>query len=300
VAGAGIALLSLWPGGVTGGQEVLTIPELEGLYRGAVAGYEEAFEVLEVLNSQNDRAYQEFTAARLAGDEAATNEAYEAIIRLGPELRLAVDRVDEKARELREALERLLAAHASFLEELLDREARTTDPDSLRELEPRMRDTSRRIQELRELEDPPVTLEPLATVDAEPRDSPERLRAKADYLERTANQYESLFDFNQERLEAYRRDQTLLRRAGDVLADNSRFGDQALPVRPPGGRTVPPPDQTGTPVGADTTGVVGMPLTLEDRIAALEAVQEEITERIQIILVRARNLRRLAGGEWAW
>ena len=39
---------------------------------------------------------------------------------------------------------------------------------------------------------------------------------------------------------------------------------------------------------------------IEDRIAALEAVQEEITERIQIILVRARNLRRLAGGEWAW
>lgn len=283
------------PGEVALGQEALTIPELEGLYRSALAGYEEAFEVLEVLTSQSDRAYQEFTAAQAAGDEQAINRAYERTLVLGPELRLAEERVEEKAQELRDARDRLLGGHAAHLEELLAEETAATNPDSIRELGVFIRDTSRRMQELRDLEDPPVTLPPLAPIDAEPRDGPEQLRAKAGLLERTATQYESMFAYNQERLVAYRRDEALLRRAEDALADNTRFGDQVLPVRTPAR-----PGQAETPIVADTTGVGGVPLTLEERIEALEAVQGAITERIQIIRVRAQNLRRLAGGEWAW
>jgi hypothetical protein len=295
LAGAVVGLGFLLPGEAALGQEELTIPELEDLYRSAEAGYQEAFGVLEVLTSRSDRAYQEFTAARLAGDEQAMDRAYESQMVLGPQLRQASDRVEEKARELSAALDRLLEAHARYLTELIAADSMATDPDSIRELGIFMRDTSRRIQELRDREDPPVTLPPLALVDAEPRDTPARLRQKAAFLERSVTQYESLFAYNQERLDAYRRDQALIRRAEDVLADNTRFGDLVLPVRTPARS-----GQADPPVAADTTGVAGAPLTLEERIEVLEAVQGDIEERIQTIRVRAENLRRLAGGEWAW
>jgi hypothetical protein len=40
-------------------------------------------------------------------------------------------------------------------------------------------------------------------------------------------------------------------------------------------------------------------MTLEQRIQDLELLQEEITERIETIRLKAATLRRLAGGEWA-
>lgn len=283
------------PMGRAQGQEELTRDELERLYQSAGAGYVEAFRVLEVLNSQNERAYEEYEAARAAGDEQATNQAYERIFELGPAMRLAEGRVEEKARELRDARDRLLEGHAQYLRELLAADSAATDPDSVLELGVFIRDTSRRIQELRDLEDPPVTLPPLALLNAEPQDSPQRLRQKAGLLERTATSYERLLADNRERLDDYRRDHALIRRAEDALADNTRFGDLVLPVRTPAR-----PGQADPPVAADTTGVVGVPLTLEERIAALEAIQGDIEDRIQAIRVRAQNLRRLAGGEWAW
>ena len=54
------------PMGRAQGQEELTRDELERLYQSAGAGYVEAFRVLEVLNSQNERAYEEYEAARAA------------------------------------------------------------------------------------------------------------------------------------------------------------------------------------------------------------------------------------------
>jgi prefoldin subunit 5 len=50
----------------------------------------------------------------------------------------------------------------------------------------------------------------------------------------------------------------------------------------------------------DTTLAEGAPLSLEDRIEAMEALQEEITQRIQELQARARTIRlRAGGGEWA-
>jgi hypothetical protein len=96
-----------------------------------------------------------------------------------------------------------------------------------------------------------------------------------------ANRYEEQNAFLTRRLEGLRREQTLIRRSRDFYADRVRFGD-----RPPGGSREPrtePPSQD-----------------YEERITELEALQQEINESIQILRIRAADLRRLAGGEWAW
>jgi len=281
------------------GQENLTLPELEGVYRRAQAGYEEAFAALEVLSSQFDRASQDVLRAQAAGDQAAMNRAYEETVQLGPRMRLARRRVEEKVEELRVAREELLDAQAEYLEELLRQTQAATDPAEQRALAVFVADTRTRIQELRNLEDPPVTLEPLPDINAEPRDGPVELRAKATILEVTAAQYEEQHALNESQLEGLRRDQRLLRRSDDFLAGISRFDDPSVPVGPPGSRAVPVPGQTTPPPGADSLGVQGGFLTLEQRIQALETLQEEITQRIENIRVRAQTLRRLAGGEWA-
>lgn len=287
----------LWP--VEAQEEELTIPELEGLYRSAMAGYEEAYQVLEVLTSRFDRASRDFAEAGAADDREAMNEAYAETVRIAPLRREAQRRVDVKIQELREARERLLSAHARHLEELLGQADTASDPVTQRELAAFVADTDTRIRELRSMEDPPGTLEPLAPINAEPRDGPAELRQKAALLEGTASQYQEQFAYNQEELEALRRDQNLLRRSDDFLADFRRFDDPSLPVRPPGNRNVPPPDRVQRPPEADSLPSEEGFLTLEERIERLELLQEEIRRRIETIQARAARLRDLAGGEWA-
>lgn len=280
-------------------QEELTLPELEGLYRSAMAGYEEAFEVLEVLSSQFDRASLDFSAALVAGDEAAQNRAYAVVLRIAPQRRQAVRRVEDKAQELLVARDRVLDANAQYLTDLLTQADTASNPADQRFLATFVTDTRNRIRELRNLENPQVTLEPEPDINWEPRDGPAVLRAKATILEVTANQYEEQYAYYARQLERLRRDQSLDRRSGDFLAGITRFDDPTVPVGPPGARTIPPPGQVQPPPGADSLGIEGGFLTLEQRIQALEVLQEEITQSVQNMRVRAEVLRRRAGGEWA-
>lgn len=299
VAAVSWALLLAGPFTGAAGQVALTLPELDGLYRSAVSEYDAAFQALEVLSSQQDRADRDFAAALAAGNEAATNRAYGEILRIGPQRRQAARRVEDKAQELIMARERLLDANAQYLTELLTQAAAASDPMEQRVLATFVADTRNRITELRNLEDPQVTLEPVPDINAEPRDGPAELRNKATILDLTAGQYEEQHTYYQRQLEGLRRDQSLLRRSGDFLADFTRFDDPTVPVGPPGTRTVPSAGQVPPARGADSLGVEGGFLTLEQRIRALVVLQEELNQRIETIRVRANDLRRLAGGEWA-
>lgn len=280
------------------GQEEFTLPELEGFYRAVLAEYEGAFELLEVLESQFDGASQALTDALAAEDEAGMNAAYAETQRIASLRRQQQRRVEEKADELREARRRLLDGTAEYLEELLAQADTASNPVMQGNLAVFVADTRNRITELRNLEDPQVTLEPEPEINYEPRDGPADLRNKANVLEVRATQYEEQFAFNERQLEGLRRDQSLLRRSEDFLADRARFDNLTVPVGPPTSRTVPVPGQAQPP-GADSLGTGGGLLTLDQRIQALEVLQQEITERIQTIRVRAETLRRLAGGEWA-
>ncbi len=279
-------------------QEEFTIPELEGLFRGAEAAYEAAFEALALLTSQGDRLDQTFATALAAGDEEAMNAAFGEIRLLAPQRRAAQNRVEEKAGEVRDARERLLGALRNYLEDLRLQTLDVLDPDTQTELETFILDTGFRIQELRTLDEPQVVLEPLPNLDEEITDSPSDLRNKANMLDFTAGQWEAQLAYNQDQLEDLRREQDLLRWRRDFLADRGRFGDQP-PVGPPGVQTVPQPGQAQPP-GADSLGTEIVFQSVEERIQLLEVFQEELTANIQIIRVRAQRLRRKAGGEWAW
>jgi hypothetical protein len=282
-------------------QEELTLLELEGEYRVALADYEAAFQRFEILSDQFDAAQRDFASATADGDEGARREAYERTFRIASERRQAQRRVENEVAQLREIRERLLNATAAQLEEFLAVARTATDPLNQEELRTFITDTRNRITELRDVEDPPVTLEPEPDITIEPRDGPERLRQKATLLEFTATQYTEQFAYNERQLEGLRRDQSLLRRSGDFLAGITRFDDPTVPVGAPGTREVRPPGQDQPPPIADSLRAPGPPLTVEQKIEALEALQEEITERIQSVLNRARTFRlRAGGGEWAW
>lgn len=300
VATGSIALLVIGTGVGASAQEELTLLELQGEYRVALADYDAAFQRFEILSDQFDSASRDFSSATDAGDEAAQREAYERTYRIAMERRLAQRRVEAEVAQLRELRERLLSVTAAHLEDLLAVADTATDPVSGEELAAFIADTGNQIRELRDVEDPPVTLEPEPDINIELRDSPEQLRQKATLLEFAATQYTEQFAYNERQLEGLRRDQSLLRRSRDFLADFTRFDDPAVPVGAVN-REVTPPGQDQPPPIADSLGVQGAPLTFEQKIEALEALQGEITERIQNVLSRAQLLRRRAGGgEWAW
>lgn len=293
-----VVFLAGLPQGPVQAQEEFTIPELEGLFRGAEAAYVAAFESLSLLSSLSDRNQQAFNTAQTLGDEDAMNAAFGENIRLSPMMRAAQDRVEEKAREVTEARERLMEGHRDYLEELRLQALDTVDTDTLAQLGTFIQNTRFQIQELRSLEDPQVILEPLPELDEEAFDSPADLRLKANMLDFKVGQWEAEFTYNLDRLEDLRQEQDLLRWSGDFLADRGRFGDQP-PVSLPPVQDVSQPGQAQPP-GADSLGVEVEYLSVEERIEILEALQEELTGNIQIIRVRAQRLRRKAGGDWAW
>jgi len=281
-------------------QEVLSVPELDAAYRVAESYYELAFRQLENLSARFERVSSALSAAITEGDEAEQADLYIEQFDIGQELRGEQRRVSEKAQELRDARAAYLDGLAVELEHAMELAAVTTDSTARAALQNTVGNTRSKMEELYEMEDPPETLEPLPEMNAEPRDGPVELRYKADVLELRATMYEEQRAYNDRRLESLRRDQRLLRMADDFVAGINLFDDATSPVRAGASRNDPPPDAARAGAAADSLAAEGVPLTLEQRIAGLELLQEAITEAIQTIRVRAVTLRRLAGGEWAW
>jgi len=250
-------------------------------YEIADLDYQSAFRALEVQETRFTEASQRLNNAIDSGDDAAANVAYGDILRIRGERLQAQRRVEETAESLRETKRRLLEATALYLEELLSQADTATNPVAQRDIAGLIPDIRNQIATLQNAVDPPVTVEPLPEMNVERRDGPTELRAKAGILEFAANQYEEQHAYFQGQLEDLRRDQSLLRRSRDFLDGVGRFDDTRVPVGPPETRSDRPPE------------------TFEEKIQALETLQEEITRWIQNIRVRAADLRRLAGGQWA-
>jgi hypothetical protein len=273
-------------------QEELTLAELELAYRSSLDEYRAAFQALEVLESRFNRASQAFDSARAAGDKGRQEQALAITYQLGPERRLQALRVEEKARDLRVARDRLLDARAAHLEELLRQAEQARNADERQELAILVRDMRNQIAELRALEDPEVVLEPEPNIFIEPRDGYEEIRIKADMLDGRGVQYEELLAEIDRQLEGLRRDLRLMRQSDDFVAGVERFGDLRLPVGPPGARSDRDPALTQPSPGGDSPGAEERPLTLEERIQALVVTREEVAERIERIRVKAESFRR--------
>ncbi len=278
LAALALSALSVIDSPAAGAQED-RIVQLEFAHDQAEASYEAALAELNGREVEYVTTSQAFDNALAAGN-AEANQAYVAI-QQALWLRSRAERqLGARAAELRDARRNLLEARRLYLGELLAQAAIETDPVEQRNLAVFVDNTSQEMARLRALPEPRVTLEPLPEINVETTDGPIELRRKAGILEFAANRYEEQQAYFQQRVEDLRTDQSLFRRSSDFLADRVRFGDRP-PVGAPTGRTLPPPE------------------LLDQQIQELEMLQEDLTTRIQTIRIRAADLRRLAGGEWA-
>ena len=250
-------------------------------YTQAEANYDAALAEVRGREVQYATASQTFEEARTAGDEGELNQAYLAVSQaLG--LRAQAERqLEDRAQELRDARRNLLEARRIYGEDLLAQVETETDPVAARAIAAFVEHNNAEILRIRALPEPEITLEPLPEYDIEVRDGPVELRTKAGLLEFEANRYQEQQEYFQQQLDDLRRDQELFRRSSDFLADRSRFGDRP-PVGAQGGQSVPPPEQ------------------LDQQIQTLEMRLNDLTQRIETILIRAADFRRRAGGGvWA-
>ncbi len=294
-----LSLLALSAPAQARAQDVLTLTDRESLYLAARGEHQSALQTLEVLMSRYNRAAQEFAQARASGDQDRINTAFTEVTERSREVLSQERRVAALEVGLQEARRSYREALSARLDSLLGERDRTQDPQELVELAVLLTEVNNRYQELlQEEEDPRVRLEPDPDIPRDPRDGPEDLRRKAAQLEFRATQYEALLREIDLRLGEFRQTLRRNRDLGDFLTGLDRYGDTRLPVVPPGARTVPPTNPGQGPPGADTAGGGGSPLTLEERIANLEADRERVVERIRQTRARAEEFR--GGGFLGW
>ncbi len=243
----------------------------------AVANYEAAELAARGREVDYEEASRIFVEAQNAGDEEALNQAFVEVQR-ALNLRVQADReLEQRAEELREARRNLLEAKRIYTRDLLARAELETDPVELRAISVYLDNNNQEIARIRLLPEPEITLEPLPGLEFETTDGPVELRQKAGVLDFQANRYQEQLDYFQQQLDDLRSEQDLFRRSSDFRADRSRFGDRP-PVGAQAGQNAPRPEQ------------------LDQQIRELEAFQEELTRRIEIIKTRAADFRRRAGG----
>lgn len=285
---------------LAGAQDVLTIQELELQYTARVQQHEAAYAHWEVLESRFIRALDSLTAATASGNEDRQNAAFTRTQQLGEEIQLQERRVAELAGEVEEARNQLLDALKERLDSLIVQVEATEDPEERRELTAILDDRNNRYLALRAEEDPETTLEPMREMTIDPRDTPEIILRKAETLELRGARYEAQLAEVGQRLEALREDQRRARTVRDFVAGLERYDDTRLPVVSPGGRPGTATDPSGRPSGADSLGVEGPAMTLEERIESLERVRGELERRLEEIQAKAERFRdaaRRRGGE---
>lgn len=279
-----------------GAQQDFNTLVLEPEYRRAQAEYDAAFNALVALEGRLNQALEDLDRARASEDEARMTRAYNLVLTLSGDLREQRRRVDQKASELRDARFQLLQALRRRVDALIAQvDSARTEADSA-SLAAILEDVNNRRMELLSEEEPETALEPMRDITISPTDLPIDIRRKAATLDFRADQHEAQLLGIDRRLEELRQDQRRSRFVSDFLSGVERYGDTRLPVVPPGSGNPPPPDPTQRPVEPDSLGGGERPMTLEERIQALEILREELGERIRQIREKAARFRALAGG----
>jgi hypothetical protein len=279
-----------------GAQQDFNTIVLEPEYRRAQAEYDAAFNALVALEGRLNQALEDLDQARASEDETRMNRAYNLVLVLSGDLREQRRRVDQKAAELREARFQLLQALRRRVDALIAQVDSTRNEEERADLAAILEDANNRRMELLAEEEPETALEPMRDITISPTDLPIDIRRKAATLDYRADQDEARLLGIDRRLEELRQDQRRSRFVSDFLSGLERYGDTRLPVVPPGSGNPTPPDPGQRPVVADSLAQGERPMTLEERIQALEILREELEERIEQIREKAARYRALAGG----
>jgi hypothetical protein len=133
-----------------------------------------------------------------------------------------------------------------------------------------------------------LDLRPVIQLEADPRDTPDLLRVKAEVLEEEAGTYEEIVantDSIIADLERRQREQQVL---ADLRAELQRFDQDLIP----GGRTLRPPP--GTPADASSSGALAQ-YTLEEQLEFFRGIRALAAGYRELALERARDFRVAAG-----
>ncbi|MBW3535033.1 MAG: hypothetical protein KY453_07440 [Gemmatimonadetes bacterium] len=274
------------------GQTSDGLVERELEYRAARSDVQAAQDARSVVERRFSEALDEVSRARRSGDGGRLEAALARAQSLSLELSRADERVRTQEGELAATRDALLATLDGRRRRL---EARLADagPGERFELDALIRDLANQYRQVEQAETDVLEIElvyfPSITFD--PRDGPVELAAKADLLDRKAEQADSTLasiDREIERLESLLR----LQRSRQSFQGNlERFGDTQVPVGAPTRRGTRDAEAGRSPT--DSTGVPGLEEPLEDRIQSLRLFRFQVEDARDQFLSRAGTFRRL-------
>jgi hypothetical protein len=264
-------------------EEVLVQRRLE--YQAAKDAYEAARSAFSVVERQFSAALEQVGRARRAGDDAALEDAYALAQDRSAPYSSQEERVNEARQRVAEARRALIDVITVRLGELFDRMDQATSAQERNELDALWRDLRNEQEELEDEQGGGLTLTPvvLPEITFDPRDGPEELEAKAQLLDRRAAVADTIIADVDDRIDALNERLRIERQRRDFLANADRFDDTRVPV-------VSSEGAGERPAAADST-VANRPVTLEERLQALQGYREQLVSYRDQLLIRARQFR---------
>lgn len=259
-------------------------------YNAAKADFLSAQNAYRVVERQFSDALQGLQRARAAGDDAAIDQG----------LRLAQDRAgpfqagEQRLDKTKAALD---SARRTFIEiigvrqaELVGQMDAAASSQQRNDLNALYQDLNRELMALETEAGDALRFEPvvLSDVQADPRDGPMEVLGKAQLLEQLAAQADTAIQDVDRQIKELTARQRRQLQMNDLVAGLERFDDTRLPVvtnAPPSGRAP----------AADSTGAGPRPLTLQERIQALQDYRKQLEAYRDQALIRAKEFRRKLG-----
>jgi len=258
--------------------------------RAAREASEAARAAFEVVDRQFRAALQEVTRARASGDSGRLDRASA----------LAQDRSvprSDAERRLKETGDAVVRARDALIEALEGRMAQLVrDMDAAGSTQQRAQlntlfmDAQAELESLEAEAQDTFRFEQVVfpEITFDPRDGPDEMRAKAEVLERQAVETDTLIASKQDEIRQLTDRLRIQRAARDFMAGTGRFDDTRVPVvagSPTGNR----------PAVTDSTVAGARPMSLEERIQALQDYVRQLENFRDQLRIRAREFRARIG-----
>lgn len=264
-----------------------TVDSLRLDYQAAKKEWEAANFVFKNVDRAFQSALDQFRAARRSGSQDAIDRAFS-------EAQTRSEREAEQSRRVKALQTKMQVARKKFsnaiskrLEQLLAEIDSASTLQRRRALNGRFTDLNNELRDLDTEAQDNLRLSPVVLPDItyDPRDTSQELEQKAEILDRRAEIADTLIADTRNRIRQLQERQRRDRQRRDFMAGAGRFDDTHPPVIA-GGATG---DEGANP--PDSTGANAQPVTLEQRIQALQKHMDQLKNYRDQLLVRAAQFR---------
>jgi hypothetical protein len=264
---------------------LLSERELE--YASALLEYESRRASWDAQRARFQNAVAEVTAAKLSGNSARLENAYQTSAVLSLELDRLSRRVDVALGVLDEEKRDLLAALDLRRRGLEQQLVVARSPEQQSDVRSQIVDLQNQYRSLTDEGGLRPTLVFWPEVDAGPLDGIEELRAKVEILERQVREAVQEMERVDVEIERLRGLQRLERFAADARTSRDRFGDTNVPVGSPGRSGL----EAGARATADTIAVPFPDRPLAQQIETMRAYREQLELMRAQLEARATSIR---------